>query len=84
MADSDIEDVRKQQLLHLVDNFRERIREGTSNPGNFITITEIERFWSDLRSDTDALYTDMLSELMEEIDESEILRKKKSNTGKKA
>jgi hypothetical protein len=77
-------DIRKQQLLHLVDSFREKIRGGTSNPENFITISEIERFWSELRGDTDALYTDMLCELMAEIDESDILRKKKRNTGVEA
>lgn len=77
-------DICKQQLLHLVDNFREKIRYGTSNPNSFITISEIERFWSELRGNTDALYTDMLNEMMAEIDESEILRKKKPNTEKKA
>ena len=77
-------DVQKQQLLHLVDSFREKIRYGTSNPDNFISISEIERFWSKLRSDTDNLYSDMLRELMAEIDESEILSKKKRNTEKKA
>ena len=75
-SDNEDRDLHKQHLLHLVDTFREKIRDGTSDPDRFITISEVERFWSRLRGDTDALYSDMLREMMSEIDESEILRKK--------
>jgi hypothetical protein len=44
---------------------------------------EIERMWSELRGNTDYIYSDMLSELMSNVDESELIRKKKENTKKK-
>ena len=70
------------ELIRLVDEFRQKIMSGTSDPENFLTISEIERLWSELRGDTSILYSDMLSELLSGIDESEILRKKKLNTEK--
>jgi len=72
-----------EELLHLVGEFRQRILAGTSDPDNFLTITEIERLWSELKYDTDLLYTDMLSEMLSNINESELLRKKKQNTEQK-
>ena len=72
-----------EELLRIVSEFRQRIVAGTSDPNNFLTITEIERLWSELKSDTDLLYTDLLSELISNIDESELIRKKKLNTEQK-
>ena len=71
------------ELIRIVDEFRQRIISGTSDPKNFLTISDIERLWSELRGNTSLLYSDMLSELLAGIDESEIIRKKKRNIGKK-
>ena len=68
-----------EELIRMVDEFRQKIITGTSNPENFLTISDIERLWSELRGDTGILYSDMLSELLASIDESEIIRKKKLN-----
>ena len=72
-----------EALMRIVGEFRQRILAGTSDPDNFLTITEIERLWSELKYDTDLLYTDMLSEMLSNINESELLRKKKQNTEQK-
>jgi len=71
------------ELIRIVDEFRQRIISGTSDPENFLTISDIERLWSELRGNTSLLYSDMLSELLAGIDESEIIRKKKRNIRKK-
>jgi len=71
------------ELIRIVDEFRQRIISGTSDPENFLTISDIERLWSELRGNTSLLYSDMLSELLAGIDESEIIRKKKRNIGTK-
>jgi len=71
------------ELIRIVDEFRQRIISGTSDPENFLTISDIESLWSELRGNTSLLYSDMLSELLAGIDESEIIRKKKRNIGKK-
>jgi len=82
MEEKDIQ-VYRDELLRIVDEFRQQIIEGTSDPDNFLTIFEIERLWSELRGDTSFLYSDMLSDMLADTDESELIRKKKRNTGKK-
>ena len=78
-------DVREysEELLRIVEVFRQRITAGTSDPENFLTISDIERLWSELRGDTSLLYSDMLSDLLAEVDESELIRLKKKSTAKK-
>ena len=72
-----------EELQRIISEFRKRVLAGTSDPDNFLTITEIERLWSELKCDTDLLYTDMLSELLSNMNESELIRKKKLNTEQK-
>jgi hypothetical protein len=77
-------DVREysDELLRIVEEFRQRIVEGTSDPDHFMTISDIESLWSKLRGNTSLLYSDMLSDLLSEVDESELIRKKKRNIKK--
>jgi len=71
------------ELVRIVERFRQRIVEGTSDTEHFLTITEIEHLWSELRGNTSLLYSDMLSDILSGVDETELIRKKKRNTGKK-
>jgi UPF0288 family protein (methanogenesis marker protein 3) len=72
-----------EELERLLTDFKEKFEAGTSDAENFLTMHEIERMWSELRGNTDYIYSDMLSELMSNVDESELIRKKKANTKKK-
>ena len=72
-----------EELLQMIDVFRQRIIAGTSDPDNFLTISEIERLWSELRGNTSLLYSDMLTDILASIDENGIIRKKKQNTEKR-
>jgi len=72
-----------EELLRIIEEFRHQIIEGTSDPENFLTISEIEHLWSKLRGDTSLIYSDMLSDLLSAADESKLIRKKKRNIGKK-
>jgi hypothetical protein len=74
---------RIDELERLLNDFKEKFEAGTSNTENFLTMHEIERMWSELRGDTDYIYSDMLSELMSNVDESELIRKKKESTKKR-
>ena len=47
-----------------------------TDPDNFLTISDIERLSSELRGDTNLLYSDMLASLLAEIDETEVIHKK--------
>jgi hypothetical protein len=71
------------ELLKLLDDFRQRIVDGTTNADEFLSITDIENLWSKLRGDTSHLYSDALSEILSDIDEAELIRKKKPNTAPK-
>ena len=72
-----------QELLRMIEEFRQRIMIGISDPDDFLSITEIERLWSELRGNTSLLYSDILSDLLSNANESELIRKKKENIGKK-
>ena len=74
---------RIDEIERLIRDFKESFEAGTSDAENFLTMHEIERMWSELRGNTDYIYSDMLSELMGRVDESELIRKKKESTGKK-
>ncbi len=69
-----------QELEHLIQEFKEKIENGTDNPEEFITLDRIETEWEALRKNTDYLYSDMLSELISNTNERELIRKKKENT----
>jgi hypothetical protein len=74
---------RIEELERLLREFKEKFEAGTSDADNFLTMHEIERMWGELRGNTDYIYSDMLSELMSKVDESELIRKKKESTKKR-
>jgi hypothetical protein len=86
MNDNDLADpsVDILEIERLINEFKEKFRAGTSNADDFITITEIELLWSELRDKTNNIYSDMMRKLMSEVDERDLIRKKKANTNPKA
>ena len=70
-------DVYTEKLIELLDEFKEKIKNGTRDPENFLSITEIEHLWSKLNSNTKILYTNVLESALAQIDESELVNKKK-------
>ena len=72
-----------EELVRLIEDFKEKIRNGTSDAKGFLTISEIEQLWSELRGNTSEIYSDMLHELLSSVDESDLIRKKKLNINKK-
>jgi hypothetical protein len=71
---------RVLEIERLIEEFKERFEEGTSNADNFMTMNEIERLWGELRGNTDNVYSDMVQDLMRSVDEGDLIRKKKGNT----
>jgi hypothetical protein len=71
------------EIERLLEDFKERFKQGTADAENFMTMHEIERMWSELRGNTDYIYSDMLSEMLSSVNEKELIRKKKENTEKK-
>ena len=68
------------EIEGLIQNFKEKFKAGTSDVDNFMSITEIELLWSELQYKTNNIYSDMMRELMSEVDERDLIRKKKENT----
>ena len=68
------------ELLKLLEDFKQSIICGTTSADDFLSITDIENLWSKLRGDTSLLYSDALSGVLSSLDESELIRKKKLST----
>lgn len=67
------------RLKKIVDEFVYKFNEGT-DPNDFMSITELEVLWGKLNSDTKEVYSGLVHELADGIDEKELVRKKKLNT----
>ncbi len=73
----------KLEISHQIDNFVAELQSGTSNPDDFITMTQLEEKLSLLRSNTTKTYSDILSAYLNSMDETELIKRKKGNTGKR-
>ena len=74
------QDATKVEILEierLMQEFKERFVAGTSDADHFITISQIELLWGKLQSKTNNIYSDMIRKLMSEVDERDLIRKKK-------
>ena len=68
------------EIKRLIKDFKEIFKDKTSNTESFLTINELETLWSELRNNTEVLYSDMIRQLMSTIDERDLVRKKKEST----
>jgi len=75
-----IDDPTILEAARIIKSFKDEFSAKTSDCDNFMTITELESLWSDLRKTTDVLYSDMVHKLMNEISERDMVSKKKENT----
>ena len=73
----------KLEISHQIDKFIADLQNGTGNPDDFITITQLEEKLSLLRSNTTKTYSDILSAYLNSMDETELIKRKKANTGKR-
>lgn len=70
-------------LQRINQEFREKVRNGLKEPESFIKLSEIEKMGRELTSNTQKLYLEETSALLNDIDESVLLHKKKQNTKQK-
>ena len=68
------------ELIRIIKEFKSEFRAKTSDIERFITINELENRWTELKNNTDVLYSDMVRQLISEVDEREMVRKKKQST----
>ena len=72
------------EVTRLINDFKETFAAKTKDPNDFLTIDELEKRWSELRSNTDVLYSDMILKLMSSVNERDIVSKKKGNMNPEA
>ncbi len=78
----DLFEARLEEIEQKIREFRRQLQEGTKSGSEFITMSEIEKLWSVLRSDTNNQYSGMIGDLISEADERNMIRLKKGNTGR--
>jgi hypothetical protein len=65
------------EVNRLIKQFQEEFTQKTSDTDKFLTINELESMWKELRNSTEILYSDMIRSLISEINERDMVRKKK-------
>jgi hypothetical protein len=78
--DEFVNDLTILELVRIIKEFKSEFKRNTSDTEKFLTINELENRWTELRNCTDVLYSDMVRQLIREVDEREMVRKKKQNT----
>jgi hypothetical protein len=79
----DLTSIKLAEIERLIKEFKEKFEAGTSDADNFMTMAEIERLWGELQNGTNNIYSEMVHQLMESVDERDLIRKKKEPTGTK-
>ncbi len=72
---------RIEEIHRLIDKFQSEFKEGTSDPEHFMTMSDIEKLWEELRNNTEKIYSDMVMDLMANVDEQVLVSKKNRNSG---
>jgi len=70
-------------LQRINQEFREKVRSGLKEPDSFIKLNEIEKMGRELTAYTQKLYLEETMALLNDLDESVLLHKKKQNTKQK-
>ena len=71
------------EITRLIDEYQAKITAGTSSADDFMSITDMEEALGALRSSTNNIFTEIQSKLVSQIDQNELLRKKKRTTSLK-
>ena len=79
----EVVNVEIAEIERLIQEFKEKFALGTESTDDFLTITQIEMMWGELQNRTNNIYSDMIRKLMSEVDESDLIRKKKDSIGSK-
>lgn len=78
----DIEEIT-DDLQRINREFREKVRNGLKESDSFIKLNEIEKMGRELTIHSQKLYIEETTALLNDIDESMLLHKKKPNTKQK-
>jgi len=71
------------EIRHLVEEYQQKISEGTKDPDNFMKLDEIESLLDNLCKTTENLYLKDTISLLSQIDERKLIASKKESTSPK-
>lgn len=67
------------KVADLIREFKAKFDERTSDPDHFMTMGELESMWGKLQGDTNILYSKLMQDLLRNVDERALVRKKKES-----
>ena len=73
----------KIEINDQIDEFIEAIEQGTADPENFSSFSEIEELWHNLKLRTHKTYSDMMTLALSSLDTQEVNDSKKDRTSRK-
>ena len=76
-SNQELANVEIARIEQLIREFKEKFAAGTSDADNFMSISQIELLWSELQNNTNNIYSDMIRKMMSEVNERELIHKKK-------
>ena len=76
-------DLEIAEITRLIDEYRAKIAIGTTSAEEFMSITDMEEALCALRNGANNIFTDIQRKLVSQIDQNELVRKKKRTTDSK-
>ena len=73
----------KIEINDQIDEFIESLQQGTADPENFASFSEIEAMWRNLKLNTHKTYSDMMAVALSSLDTQEVNDSKKGHTSRK-
>ncbi len=73
----------KIEINDQIDEFIESLEQGTADPENFASFSEIEAMWHNLKLSTHKTYSDMMTVALSSLDTHEVNDSKKGHTSRK-
>lgn len=71
------------ELNRINQEYRQKLSAGMNDPDSFMKLAEIERLGRELSKTTQNLYLEQTVSVLDSVDETILIRKKKENTKKK-
>ncbi len=66
-----------EEINKNLQKFKGNLEAGTADASSFMTISELEKHWKDLRRDNDKIYSDLVSTYLNNVEEKELIKRKK-------
>lgn len=86
MKHQEIEEAIARAQIEINDQlnaFKERLAKATADPEHFISMTELEKEWQQLRLSTSKTYSDLVSKAISSFDNKDLNALKKANSSRK-